>query len=334
MAEVAEVAVAAAAEGGGEVSAMNSRAAATILAGTLGALVFSSTALAATEPAKPAQRTFASARAAADALVAAAEKFDVAAMKAILGPDGIDLVVTEDEVLDRNQATAFAAKAREKLVVVPDPANPKSATLTIGTDDWPVPIPVVSDGKKWRFDTEAGRQEVLLRRIGQNELDAIRFCRRFVEAQHEYASQKRDGSRINQYAQRIIATPGRQDGLAWQNADGTWAGPVAEGVARAIAEGYGRLRPTRTTATTSRFSRGRVRRRLSATLDFVVQGAMIGGFALVAAPADYEKTGIKTFIVSHEGVVYEKDLGPGTLEVFKVMERFDPDESWSPVEEP
>jgi hypothetical protein len=326
--------VAVAAEGGGEVIVVNSRAASSILAGTLGALVvFSATALAAAEPAKPAQRTFASAQAAADALVAAAEKFDVAAMKAIFGPDGIDLVVTEDEVLDRNQATAFSAKAREKLVVVPDPANPKSATLTIGPEDWPVPIPVVSDGKKWRFDTEAGREEVLLRRIGQNELDAIRVCRRFVEAQHDYSSQKRDGSRINQYAQRIIATPGRQDGLAWQNADGAWGGPIAEGVARAIAEGYGKMNaPYR--GYLFKVLKGQGPSAPLGELEFVVQGAMIGGFALVAAPADYEKTGIKTFIVSHAGVVYEKDLGPGTLEVFKVMERFDPDESWSPVEEP
>lgn len=324
---------AAAAEGGGEVSAMRSKTASSLLAGSLGALVLSSTAFATAAPAKPAQRTFASAKAAADALVAAAEKFDVEALKGILGPDGVDLVVTEDEVLDKNQAKAWAAMAREKLAVVPDPADPKVATLTVGNDDWPMPIPVVNDGRSWRFDTEAGRHEVLLRRIGQNELDAIRVCRRFVEAQHEYASEKRDGSRVNQYAQRIIATPGRQDGLAWQNPDGTWAGPVAEGVARAIAEGYGKLNEPYH-GYHFKVLRGQGPSAPLGELDFVVQGAMIGGFALVAAPADYEVTGIKTFIVSHDGVVYEKDLGPGTLEIFKVMERFDPDESWSPVEEP
>ena len=179
---------------------MNTRSATSLLAGTVWALVLSSSPATAAGTAKPAQRTFVSAKAAADALVAAAEKFDVKALKEIFGPDGIDLVVTEDAVLDRNQSTAWAAKAREKLVVVPAAANPKSATLVVGADDWPMPIPVVSDGRKWRFDTEAGRQEVLFRRIGRNELDAIRVCRRFVEAQHEYASQKRDGSRVNQYA--------------------------------------------------------------------------------------------------------------------------------------
>lgn len=310
-----------------------SSAASPFLAGALCAFLLPSNAFAAAAPAKPVHKSFASAKAAADALVAAAEKFDVPALKEILGPDGIDLVVTQDEVLDRNQSKAWAAKAREKLVVVPDPANPKSATLIVGSDDWPMPIPVVSDGKTWRFDTEAGRQEVLFRRIGQNELDAIAICRRFVAAQHEYASEKRDGSRVNQYAQRIIATPGRQDGLAWQNADGTWGGPIAEGVARAIAEGYG-FRTDPYHGYNFKVLKGQGPSAPLGELDFVVQGAMIGGFALVAAPADYEVTGIKTFIVSHEGVVYEKDLGPGTLEVFRVMERFDTDETWSPVEEP
>jgi hypothetical protein len=309
---------------------MKSISATSLLAG---ALLLASGAPGATPAAKPAQKTFASAKAAADALVAAAEKFDVASMKAIFGPEGIDLVVTEDPVLDRNQATAWAAKAREKLVVAPDPKDPKRATLVVGKDDWPMPIPVVSDGKAWRFDTEAGRQEVLFRRIGQNELDAIAVCRRFVSAQREYASEKRDGSRVHQYAQHIIATPGRQDGLAWQNADGTWAGPIAEGVARAVAQGYGdRKDPYH--GYYFKVLRGQGPSAPLGELDFVVQGAMIGGFALVAAPSDYEVTGIKSFIVSHDGIVYEKDLGPATLEIFKVMERYDPDETWSPVEEP
>jgi hypothetical protein len=196
-----------------------------------------------------------------------------------------------------------------------------------------MPIPLVNEGKNWRFETVAGRQEVLLRRIGQNELDAIGVCRNFVKAQHEYASTKRNGARVNQYSQRVIATPGRQDGLAWKNADGSWGGPVAEGVARAIAEGYGaRNEPFH--GYNFKILKGQGPSASLGELDFVVQGAMIGGFALIASPADYEKTGVKTFIVSHEGVVYEKDLGPGTLELFRVMERFDPDKTWNPIEEP
>ena len=168
---------------------MESRTAFPLLAGLLGALLLPSP-LARAESAPPAQKTFPSAEAAAEALVSAAETFDVEALKAILGPEGIDLVVTEDAVLDKNQATAFAATAREKLVVATDPKNAKKASLIAGQGDWPLPIPIVKTGSAWRFDTVAGRREVLLRRIGRNELDAIQVCRGFVEAQHEYASQK------------------------------------------------------------------------------------------------------------------------------------------------
>jgi hypothetical protein len=239
-------------------------------------------------------------------------------------------VVTEDAVQDRNQATEFAAQAREKLVVAADPKNAKKATLIAGKGEWPLPIPIAKAGSAWRFDTVAGRREILLRRIGRNELDAIQVCRGFVEAQHEYASLKRDGARPNQYAQRIISTPGKQDGLAWQNPDGTWGGPVGETIAHAIAEGYrDRYEPYH--GYYFKVLKGQGPKAPLGELDFVVQGVMIGGFALVAAPADYEKTGVKTFLVSHDGVVWEKDLGPTTVGAFRAMERFDLDKSWSPV---
>jgi hypothetical protein len=311
---------------------MSSRRFFPILTGALAVALLVAGTLAAA-PAKPAQRTFPSAREAAEALVSAAEKFDVEALKEILGPDGIDLVETEDPVADRNQAAAFAAKAREKLTVEPDPKDPKRATLVIGADEWPVPIPVAEVGGTWRFDSKAGRQEVLYRRVGKNELDAIALCREYVEAQHEYAAERHDGSRVNQYAQRVISTPGKHDGLAWQAPDGTWQGPLGETAARAITEGYSdRSEPVH--GYYFKVLKKQGPHAQLGEMDFVVQGAMIGGFALVAAPADYEVTGVKTFIVSYDGVVYEKDLGPNTLEAFRTMERFDPDESWSPVEEP
>jgi hypothetical protein len=286
--------------------------------------------LALAQPAAPAQKTFPSAQAAAEALVSAAETFDVEALKTILGPEGIDLVVTEDTVLDKIQATEFAATAREKLVVATDPKNAEKATLIAGKGDWPMPIPIVKTGGAWRFDTAAGRREILFRRIGRNELDAIQVCRGFVEAQHEYASRRRDGARVNQYAQKIVSTPGKQDGLAWRNADGTWDGPVGERIARVISEGYSdKYEPYH--GYTFKVLKGQGPAAPLGEMDFVVQGAMIGGFALVAAPADYRKTGVKTFLVSHDGVVWQKDLGPNTLEAFRAMERFDPDKSWSPV---
>ena len=162
------------------------------------------------------QKKFSSPKAAADALVAAAEKWDLDALKEILGPDGTNLVVTGDAVLDKNQAAEFASQAKQKLAVVSDPANPKRATLNVGPEDWPLPIPLVEAGGKWRFDSAAGRQEILLRRIGRNELDAIEVCRGYVEAQEEYASELRGGSEVPQYAQHVIGTAGREDGLAWR----------------------------------------------------------------------------------------------------------------------
>jgi hypothetical protein len=213
------------------------------LAGRLGIFLVAACAamnLTAAHAAEPVvqQKTFSTPEAAAEALVSAAEKFDVTALNEILGPDGVDLVVTDDPVLDRNQGAAFAAQAREKTEVVRDPGQPGQAVVTVGNEDWPTPVPLVEEGGRWRFDSKAGREEVLFRRIGANELNAIQVCRGYVEAQHEYASQKHDGARVNQYAQHVVSTPGRQDGLAWRAPDGSWQGPVGEGVARLIAEGY------------------------------------------------------------------------------------------------
>lgn len=278
------------------------------------------------------QQTFGSPEEAFEALVLAAERFDVPALTRILGPDGVDLVVTEDPVLDRNQSAAFAAQAREKTQVVRDPENPGLATVTIGSEDWPAPIPIVEEAGRWRFDSAAGREEALFRRIGENELNAIRFCLGFVEAQYEYASEKHDGAAINQYAQRVLSTPGRQDGLAWQTQDGSWQGPAGEGAARVVALGYTeRYRPFH--GYYFKILRGQGPAAPMGQMDFVIKGVMIGGFALAAAPADYAVTGVKTFIVSHNGIVYEKDLGPETLEQFRAMDRYDPDPSWTPAQE-
>jgi hypothetical protein len=277
------------------------------------------------------QRSFGTAEAAGEALITAAEQADVQALKDILGPAGANLVVTEDTVQDRNQAAAFAAQARIRTRVVPDSTDGKRAFLCVGEEEWPLPIPLVRTGGKWWFDTAAGTEEILNRRIGRNELDAIEICLGYVEAQHEYASETRDGAPIRQYAQRIISTPGRQDGLAWLNADSTWGGPVGEGIARVIAEGYtDRIEPYH--GYYFKILKGQGPSAPLGELDFLVKNVMIGGFALVAAPAEYGVTGVMTFLVSHDGVVYEKDLGAETLERFRTMERYDPDPTWEPVE--
>jgi hypothetical protein len=273
------------------------------------------------------QKTFSTPEAAADALILAAERYDVPALRELLGPDGVDLVVTEDPVQDRNTMAAFAAQARQRMRVARDPAR-QLAILNVGPEDWPLPIPLVEQNGRWRFDTAAGREELLYRRIGRNELDAIEVCHGYVEAQQEYASEKRNGAMVPQYAQRIISTPGTQDGLAWQGPDGTWQGPVGEGIARVISEGYSdRYEPFH--GYYFKVLKGQGPAAPLGEMDFMVGGAMIGGFALVAAPADYAVTGVKTFIVSHDGMVYEKDLGPETLKVFRAMTRYDPDSTWT-----
>jgi hypothetical protein len=275
-----------------------------------------------------AQKTFATPKEAAEALIKAAESFDLPALKEVLGPDGQDLVASQDAVQDKNRAAAFAGKAREKNEVTIDSKNPKRATLSVGNDDWPLPIPIVQKGGKWSFDTKAGREEILFRRIGANELDVIQICRGYVEAQKQYAQEKHDGSEVNQYAQRIISTAGKQDGLAWQNSDGSWGGPVGEGVAKALAQGYSnRSQPYH--GYFFKILKGQGPAAPLGSMDFVVKGAMIGGFALAAAPAEYRVTGVKTFMVSYEGIVYQKDLGPDTLSIFKDMQLYDPDKTWT-----
>jgi DUF2950 family protein len=285
---------------------------------------------AATSPAKP--KAFDTPEKAAEALVAAAEKFDLAELEAIFGSAGHDLIDTGEPVRDKQAATAFAAQARAKMAVALDPNNKNRAILSIGNDDWPSPVPIVKSGGKWSFDTKSGRQEILYRRIGQNELDAIQICHGYVEAQHEYALQKREGYDVNQYAQRIISTPGKQDGLAWKNPDGSWGGPIGEKIANAIDQGYtNRTEPYH--GYYFRVLKGQGPAAPLGELDYVVKGVMIGGFALIAAPAQYRVTGVKTFMVSQDGVVYQKDLGPNTQEMAKKIERFNPDKTWQPVEE-
>jgi hypothetical protein len=277
-------------------------------------------------------RAFDSPQQAADALVAAAEKFDVVQLTQIFGPDGNDIILSGEFAQDRKHAAEFASQARLKKSISVNPKSANRAFVLVGNGEWPFPVPLVKRGGKWFFDSNAGRQELVYRRIGANELDAIEICRGYVEAQHEYAIQQRGIYDVNQYAQRIISTSGKQDGLAWQNPDGTWGGPVGENIARAIEHGY--------TSSSDPYHgyffkilKGQGPAAPLGAMDFVVKGVMIGGFALVAAPAVYNVTGVRTFIVSHDGVVYEKDFGPKTLEEFNKMDRFNPDETWTPVPE-
>jgi hypothetical protein len=274
--------------------------------------------------------TFATPQQAADALIAAAGKFDEAELAKIFGPNGKKVVFTGEPAQDRERALGFAAEAKEKTKITVDPKTGTRAFIIVGNEDWPFAVPIVKINGKWSFDAKAGEQELLYRRIGANELDAISICRGYVEAQDDYALRSRKLYNVNQYAQRIVSTPGKQDGLTWLNANDTWEGPIGEQIAKAIAQGY---TPGETPyhGYFYKVLKGQGSAAPLGKLDYVIEGVMIGGFALVAAPAQYRVTGVKTFMVSYDGVVYEKDLGPDTLEQFKKMERFNPDSSWQPT---
>ena len=285
---------------------------------------------AASAPAGGGGKAFETPEEAADALIVAAEKFDVGVLHEIFGPGGDDIYLTGEYPQDRQRALDFASQAREKKSVSVDPKTRSRAFLIVGDEDWPFPVPIVRVNGKWYFDPKVGREELRYRRIGSNELDAIDICYGFVVAQYEYAYQPREGYNVNQFAQRIISTSGKQDGLGWQNLDGTWGGPVGQGIANAIEQGY--------SATAQPYHgyfykvlKGQGPAAPLGEMNYVVEGAMIGGFALVAAPAEYGVTGLKTFMVSNDGIVYQKDYGRATLNEFIKIETFNPDPTWTPV---
>ena len=264
---------------------------------------------------------------AASALAAAAKGNDMKAIVTVLGPDGEDIVSSGDEVADAETRQKFVAAydAKHRIAMEGD----DKAIMVIGPEDFPLPIPLLRKDGMWRFDTAAGRTEILLRRIGKNELDAIQTCLAYVDAQNEYAEKDRVGASSNSYAQRIISQPGKQDGLYWPSSKGEEESPLGEFIAQATRQGY-RAGAGRTPY------RGYYFKILTkqgpsaegGKIDYVFQGRMIGGFALVAYPAEYRNSGVMTFIVNHAGIVFEKDLGPGTAKLAERMTSFNPDRTW------
>ena len=278
------------------------------------------------------QRTFDNPQQAKDALVQAAEAGDVPALLAIFGPDGKDIVASGDPVDDKNGLARFAEKAREKAQVTFDLGDPKRAILVVGADDWPLPVPIVERNGKWRFDSKEGREEILARRIGGNELDAIALLRGYVEAQREYASEEHDGSGMHQYAQKWISSDGKQDGLSWRNADGTQAGPMGDEIAKALAEGYTKKSEPYNGYHFRTLTAQGPSARLGAR-GYIVNGMMIGGFAAIAWPANYGVTGVQTFQVNNDGIVYQKDLGPETAKIAPGIKTYNPDKTWTITED-
>ncbi len=291
----------------------------------LSAVLFLSAASAAS-----AQQPFKTPDEAATALVDAAKTGDQKAILSVLGPDGLDIISSGDEVADAATRTRFVAAYDAKHSIATE--GDDKAVMVIGQEDFPVPIPLVRSNGMWHFDTAAGRDEMLARRIGNNELDAIQSCLAYVDAQNEYAEKDRTGAGANIYAQRIISEPGKKDGLYWPTAQGEDSSPLGELIAQATARGY-RVGGGRTPYNGYYF---KILTKQGAAapggeLEYIVHGKMIGGFALVAYPAEYRNSGVMTFIVSHTGTVYQKDLGPATSKLAERMAAYNPDKSWQEV---
>jgi hypothetical protein len=280
--------------------------------------------------AAPEGRGFASANAAAKALVSAAKRDDVTDLIAILGPASKEILTTNDPVADQQMRRTFAARAAAKMKLVPDPKEANTQILLIGKDEWPLPIPIVKVNGEWHFDVEQGKQEILARRIGSNELDAIEVCRGYVEAQNDYAEEDRTRSGVLHYARKIISSPGEHDGLYWTSTSGGDESPIGAIVARAFAEGYTKRHDPYhgyyfrvLTAQGPHASGG--------AMSYLHNGLMTSGFALIAWPSDYRSTGVMTFLVDKTGIVYQKDLGPRTSEIASAYTAYEPDERWTPV---
>lgn len=276
------------------------------------------------------QSKFATPREAAQALVDAAAKNDTAAMLKLFGPGGKDIVESGNAAEDKTHRADFARRAGEKLDVETAPSNPNRATLVVGSDNWPFPIPLVRKNGQWSFDAAAGRVEVLARRVGRNELAAIDVCRAYVEAQMEYSSRDRDASGMLQYAQKIMSSPGKKDGLYWEGEPDTL---VPKGFADAAAAMFAAGgKPVPYHGYYFRILKAQGPDAQGGAVDYVVKGKMMGGFALAAYPAEYGISGVKTFIVNHLGVVYERDLGAETGALARAMTRFNPGKGWRAVE--
>jgi hypothetical protein len=295
--------------------------------GGLLALASFSTALAAS------QRHFESANAAAIAVVNAAKAHDTATIDEIFGPNAREMLRSGDDVADQEAREDFVARAEERVHL--EPVGDDFAVLSVGNDYWPFPIPLVKEKSGWRFDVEAGKTEMLNRRIGRNELYAINVAQEYVAAQREYARRRQAETGVSEFAQRIRSTPGQRDGLYWETGDGEDESPMGPLVASASREGY-----RAGGADEGEPYHGYVYKIFTAqgpnapggARSYIKDGRMTEGFALVAYPVRYGASGIMTFQVNQQGVVFQKDLGPRTAKIVAGVSAYDPDESWDPTE--
>jgi hypothetical protein len=280
----------------------------------------------------PTQQIFTTPWQAGRALLTAAKADDITTLMKIFGPDADEILNSGDAVTDKATRTKFVEKAKRSMIVKIDADDPNEATLLIGVDRFPFPIPLAKHAGHWYFDTKEGKTEILARRIGSNELDAIANCKAYVDAQYDYASEDRNKNGVPEYARRLISSPGKQDGLFWPEAD---APPtqLAADLKRAQSEGYRKEGEApspyhgyyfRILTAQGPGARGGAR-------EYIEHNLMIGGFALVAWPAEYRVSGVKTFLVNQDGIIYEKDLGTSTSTAVEKMVAFNPDSTWQRI---
>jgi hypothetical protein len=275
------------------------------------------------------QKTFATPGEAVKALMAAVESNNQDELLAVFGPDAKDLVSSGDDVQDRNSRAAFVKSYKAKHAIIAE--DPNTRVLQVGAKDWELPIPIVLVDGRWHFDTAAGKQELIYRRIGDNELGAIAVCRGTIAAQRDYTAKGHDGLPAGIYAGKLRSDPGKHNGLYWEAADGEPASPAGPFLAQAAEEGYQKGDPHH-----GYYFRGLKAQGAAApggAKSYLVDGALKGGVALVAYPAQYKVSGVMTFIINQDDVVYQKDLGENTTEAAKAITEYDPDSSWTKVED-
>jgi hypothetical protein len=281
------------------------------------------------------QKTFTTPEAAVDTLIKTAKKGDVETddVVSIFGRDGRELIDTADPTTARHNREVFAVAAAERWRLVDAEGTTGRKTLVVGNEDWPFPVPLVKEPNGWRFDTAAGKQEVIDRRIGQNELAVIDICKRYVAAQQAYAREGHDGKPAGLYARAFQSDPGRHNGLYWPAAPGEKRSPIGDLVTHAALEGRkAGAKPAPFQGYYFKILTAQGADSPGGAKDYLVNGEMAGGFALVAWPAKYDVTGIMTFTVNHDGVVHQKDLGPGSDTTAAGMKTYNPDQSWETVQ--
>jgi len=280
------------------------------------------------------QKTFKTPEEAVKGLMDAVKSNDTKELLTIFGPAGKEIISSGDEVADKAGIEHFIKDYEEMNRL--ERETDKKVTIVVGNREWPFPIPIVKKGETWVFNTMAGKEELLNRRIGRNELNTIQTCLAIVDAQREYAMKDRDSDKLLEYAQKFRSTKGKKDGLYWEVKEGEEQSPLGPLAARAVQEGYAGRKPGDNPVPYHgyfyKILKSQGKNATGGAYDYVVKGKMIGGFALVAYPAEYGASGIMTFIVNHDGVVYQKDLGKDTARIASTMTKYDPDKTWKKVE--